>query len=364
MNKLEKYHQMPEATITKKVMRWLIDHLIFLIVSILLTLTIGFRCLKNNEDFKSINQNCFDEITQMYQMEVDAKLTTFKEDTKRQVIPIKNHFENYLKKMLSLSYSLHADELSKLKEYENVEKLTLENDEVSYYFISYTKKYEKNEFYEKVFFHYFDKKYFENIQTFPSFKVETSKKVYQYLKDSHQENETYFDLYDAFVNINEVALNDLFELEEFQIHFKQYETYFNEMSKYEVIVLEIIFICTYVLYFILPSIIYPNITLGHLICKTRMVGKLHSHLISNLIQFLSSHFIVILVSLFTFGISVLTLEIGFFTYLQLLLISLFLFGLDFICLCFHKLHLSGIEYFTGSRIVDVKYYVKGDNKLN
>ena len=127
---------------------------------------------------------------------------------------------------------------------------------------------------------------------------------------------------------------------------------------------------TFILFILLPQLLSKEgVTLGRLLTKTR-VCKLSGEevnvkdiLISNVFTFITFAIVIVISSLFTFGLTNLTvsiLTIGEFTltYLQLLMISILMIFIHLAFICFNYDHFTFSEFISKTQSKDLTYYIK------
>lgn len=383
MKKQSKYINLAKQNITRKIVSSFLDVLFLVFINVILVLTIVFPILKSNEEFKRNNDNCFSEIHQIYIIQEEAKVNYLVDGSKTELIEKEELFKKYINQQIVNSY-IHNIELF------NEHNITLEveayegfsNDELSYYFVNYkvekkinledfNKKDPKVYYVEDVLFKNINKDYYDVLaDDYPIIKFEKALNLYQYINNITSDKSLYNEFMTAYSNINQIAVNDLTNYSEYEKHYNNYLEAFSKMSEMENIALTIVYIITFILFILLPQLLSKEgVTLGRLLTKTR-VCKLSGEevnvkdiLISNVFTFITFAIVIVISSLFTFGLTNLTvsiLTIGEFTltYLQLLMLSILMIFIHLAFICFNYDHFTFSEFISKTQSKDLTYYIK------
>ena len=102
MKTTSKFNDMPLQTISRKVWSSFIDGLLLLVLGAILTFSVGFSILRNNETFEMYNNQCFNNINEMYKIQEESKLQIIEDDTNRVLSPA-DYFDVYITKQINLS---------------------------------------------------------------------------------------------------------------------------------------------------------------------------------------------------------------------------------------------------------------------
>lgn len=385
MNNISKYNDMPLQTISRKVWSSFIDGLLLLIVGAILTFTAGFSALRNNETFAKYNNQCFDNIKEMYKIQDDAKLQIIINEENTKVLSPADYFDEYIIKQINLSYLNFKEDFTAQGITLNVNDdnySTVENDNLAYYFINYKinnniniDDYKEmsplNYFKEEIFFKNINKEYFiDQENTLPIIKSDVAIKLYNHYSDIEHNKDLYYEFSDAVLKIRNIGLNDLKTFDAFDNHYELYSEAYNMMSKYNDITLIIVYAISFVIIILLPSIITKdNITLGKLLTRTRTIhnegykmNKLKVGL-TCLLSFIVNAFIIIFISLFSFGFENLTyslFKIGTLniSFLFILLMSFAFMIINFIVIIALANHRSLIDVITNTKQMDITTYVE------
>ena len=382
MKKKSKYGEMPLQTISRKVWSSLIDGLLLLVLGVVLTITAGFSVLKNNETFKLNNTKCFDNIALMYEMQSETRLQTLIDETK--VLSNADYFDDYIIKQIRLSYLKFTSDFNNqginLEIKEN-NYSTLENDELSYYFISYKLQHDINTedygdkdsltyFKDDILFKNINKEYYEDvINDLPVIKSEIAISLYKHYSDIEHNTNLYYEFSDAVLAIRNIGLSDLATDKTFLKYYNDYEAAYLIMSKYENITLLICFIISYFLLIGIPNIISKNgMSIGKLLTRTRIIHQndndigLLRRVAITLLSLLTYIITILVISLFTFGFGNLTNTLFYvgssgITFLHLLLVGFMIMVTNFIFISVSNDHRSLIDYITSTKNVDITTYI-------
>lgn len=383
MKQQSKYYEMPSQTLSRKVGSSLIDGLLLLIVGVILTFTLGFSGLRNNQHFKENNDLCFQSIHEMYKIQDEAKLQILNEDGES-VLATADYFEVYITKQIYRSY-LHFKEdfLSANISLSFDEALTrLENDELAYYFIQF--KLEKNiqvEDYEnqspldyfktKIFFQNFSRDdYLSEVGNLPILKSSVAIPLYQQLTKAEKHQDLFYAYSDAVLAIRNIGLKDLLHYNVYQNYYVQYEKAYQMMARYENRMLLLTYTFSFLLCIALPFLISKDgWTIGRILTRTRYIGMQNEKPSFGkkggilILSWLCNLGILILISLFTLGfqnlsLPYLTIQSIHFSFLQLLLISMAFFIINTLMMCIRKDHRSLIDLLWKVKQVDITCYVE------
>ena len=123
----------------------------------------------------------------------------------------------------------------------------------------------------------------------------------------------------------------------------------------------------------MPQLIFKEgITFGRLITKTRLCSNDGSEastkqiLVGNISTFMVFGVVIIFTSLFTFGLTNLSLtlfSIGelSISYLQILMLSILMIFINFAFICFNFDHFTFSEFISKMQSKDLTYYIKENN---
>ena len=98
----KKFNECAPATSLRKIGAFTIDSIIIFILSLLLTIFAAIPILKNNENFKTANNNLYARVSEIYDLQVDAKLSIKIDD--KTLYSSNRLFETYFYSHLALSY--------------------------------------------------------------------------------------------------------------------------------------------------------------------------------------------------------------------------------------------------------------------
>lgn len=390
MSKIEsKYSKMPLQTISRKVSSSLIDAILLLVLGVILTLTLGFGMLKNNEGYLSNYNKCFDSIKEMYQIQDASKLHKLSDDSK--VLNEADYFDDYIIKQIRLSYKTFESEFNDAGitlEITEDNYSTLENDELAYYFTCY--KVEKNinlesfqnkepleYFKEEILFKNIDKEYYLDQQDkLPILKSEVAISLYKHYSEIEMNKDLYYEFQDAVIAIREIGLKDLKTYEVFNSHFINYEEAFKEMAKYHNITLLIAFTLSFAILIAIPNLVFKNgMSVGKLLTRTRIIHYedndigIVRRLIISLLSYVAYISVIAVISLFTFGFENLAMPwfvLGAFevSFLKMLLLGFAFMLVNFILMSVISEHRSLIDVITNTKQVDVTWFVEEKVGLN
>lgn len=387
MKEKSRYHKLPLQTISRKVWSSFIDGLLLLVLGVILTLTLGFTILKNNDIFVQNNNSCFDNIREMYRIQDETKLQKIKEDDDTKVVATADYFDEYIIKQIRLSYLTFENEFKKeniILEIKEDNYSTLENDELAYYFVYYKQdnNININDYNNEIPLSYFKKIFFENINKdyyldrdndLPVIKSEYAIRLYRHYIEEEFDNNLYYEFSDAVLAIRKLGLNDLTSFTEFDYYYQEYNKAYSVMAKYENIVLLIILIISHIILVGVPNLISKNgISVGKLLTRTRIINdndydvSKWKLLLVSLLSFVSYSAIIIFISLFTFGFS--NLSLSLFTigsveisFLQIILVGFAFMLVNFFMMCLSSSKRSTIDILSNTKQVDVTTYIEEKN---
>lgn len=379
-----KYSNMPYQTISRKVWSSLIDGLLLLVFGAILTFSVGFNALRNNETFTNYNNQCFNSINEMYKIQNDAKLQIISGENEKKVLSAADYFDIYINKQIKLSYLLNeTDFINNGIVFEiNNDYSTIDNDELTYYFIKYKVDHSINieifeninpltYFKERIFFKNINKDYFiDRENDLPILKPGIAIALYKHYTGIEKNTNLHREFSDAVLSIRNIGLNDLSNYSEFKKYYNLYFEAYEVMKKYDNITLFLSFLAVFILIIFLPSLITKDgITLGKLLTSTRVIhdegysiGKTRI-LLYIIFAFILNIFIIIFISLFTFGFENLTLVIFNIgnvdvSLLFLLLMSIAFVFVNFIIIAITPNHHSLIDIILNTKQIDNSTYVE------
>lgn len=384
MKNISKYSKMPLQTISRKVWSSFIDGLLLLVLGVLLTLTLGFAVLKNNDTFIKYNDQCFDNISEMYRIQDESKLQILHENSDRKVLSPADYFDLYIYKQIKLSYINFTDDFKSAGitlEVNEDDYSKLLNDELAYYFVNYKvtnniniEMFDNKEpldfFKEDILFKNINKEYYvDRTDDLPIIKSDIAIKLYKHYSDIEKNTDLYYEFSDAVLEIRNIGLNDLKKYEVFDNYFILYNEAYDIMSKYENIVLVISFSIAFALLIFIPSIfIKGSVTIGKLLTRTREIhkddfeiGRLRI-IVRSLLSYLIYIFIVAFISLFSFGFenlkhilfSIGSIDISF---LILLIMSFVFMIMNFIVIVLTPTHRSLVDILTNTKQLDTTTFI-------
>lgn len=367
-----------EQTITSRIVSSLINGVFLFILNLLIVLFVCFPILKNIPSYKENNENTFNEVYNMYRLEEDAKLNYLKEGSTKEIISELDYFSIWLNKTL--------DNSKKYNDSIDIETIKLaKEDELAYYFVYFKSENKINlesynnleplEYYQDLFFDYFNQKYIltrDNIDI-PLIKSEYIEELYNSSKNNIN-SDIFNEIYNSFIEIHQIALNDFINYELYQTHYNSYLNSYKFISNLGVASLVITFIIIYILYTLIPSLIVRyNVTLGEIITKTRRITfsdtwiNYKQGLVINLLYLIEILFIVIIISFFTFGLSSLVFPLFYIgslgiTSLHFFLLSFILMIINIAFSAFRSDHLSFIDLLSKTKQISMKNYIKPINE--
>lgn len=384
-----KYNKMPLQTMSKRVWSSFIDGLLLLIWGVFITLTLGFSLLKGNETFVKYNTQCFENIEQMHKLQSETKLQKTTDKIGTNVLAPADYFDIYINKQIRLSYINFTSDFNNAGIYLEVkegEYSTLNNDELAYYFTNYKIEHNINTddfsnksaltyFKEEILFKNINQEYYiDQVDSLPILKSETAITLYKHYSDIEYNKDLYYEFSDAVIAIRNIGLQDLSTYDLFNQYYVLYEEAYNMMAKYENITLCLSFALAFLIFIFLPNMLTKDgITLGSLFTNTRFIheedykiGKLRTLMIS-MLSFVKNFFIIILISLFTFGFENLTctvFNIGDIkiNFLHLILLSFVVTIANFAMSAILYDHRSLVEVITNTKQVDIKTYIEPKKK--
>lgn len=380
MKKQSKYFEMPTQTLSRKAGSSFIDGLLLLVIGVILTLTLGFGGLKQNEEFKRKNNQCFDSIRAMYRIQDDAKLQIINAENGLSVLATADYFEAYIMAQISRSYLRYESEYKEkgIDLDDQKEKAsTLENDLISYYFVHYKKEkqihiedYNGKEplkyFKEDIFFANLNKDYFMDEENdLPTLKSGVAISLYQCIKKIEKSSDLFYEFSDAIIAIRNLGLTDLAAYEVYQEYYNQYESAYFTMAKYENNMLIITYTITYFICIGIPMLVSKNgISVGKLLTRTRYVGiknetfHLGKRIWVTLFGWVKFIGLTVLISLFSLGFQNMTMPFLGMTFLQFLLIGVAFTIVSFFIMLFTNEHRSLIDLIAHVKQVDITCYVE------
>ncbi len=367
-----------EQTITSRIVSSLINGVFLFILNLLIVLFVCFPILKNIPSYKENNENTFNEVYNMYRLEEDAKLNYLKEGSTKEIISELDYFSIWLNKTL--------DNSKKYNDSIDIETIELaKEDELAYYFVYFKSENKINlesynnleplEYYQDLFFDYFNQKYFltrDNIDI-PLIKSEYIEELSHSLNNNIN-SDIFNEIYNSFIEIHQIALNDFTNYEVYQTHYNSYLNSYKFISNLGVASLVITFIIIYILYTLIPSLIVRyNVTLGEIITKTRRITSndkwinYKQGLVINLLYLIEILFVVIIISFFTFGLSSLVFPLFYIgslgiTSLHFFLLSFILMIINTAFSAFRSDHLSLIDLLSKTKQISMKNYIKPINE--
>ncbi len=388
MKSKSKYHKLPLQTISRKVWSSFIDGLLLLVLGVILTLTLGFSLLKNNDIFVQNNNQCFDNIREMYRLQDEARLQKLKEEDDTKVIATADYFDQYIIKQIRLSYLTFENEFKKeniILEIKDDNYSTLENDDLAYYFIYYknVKNINIDDYENETPLNYFKKLFFDNINKnyyldrdndLPVIKSEYAIRLYRHYSEESFDNNLYYEFSDAVLEIRKIGLNDLSSYDVFDSYYQEYSKAYSVMAKYENYVLLAMLLLSYLIIIAIPNLLSKNgISVGKLLTRTRIINEddydvsKWKLLFLNILSFINYLIIIIFMSLFTFGFSNLTFtifKIGSIeiSYLQIILIGFAFMLVNFFIMCLNPSRCSAIDLLSNTKQIDVTTYVEEKKK--
>lgn len=390
MKEKSRYHKLPLQTISRRVWSSFIDGLLLLILGVVLTLTLGFTILKNNEFFVQNNNQCFDSIREMYRIQDETRLQKLKEDDDTKVIATADYFDEYIIKQIRLSYFTFENEFKKENitlEIKDNNYSTLQNDELAYYFVYYKQDNNINitDYNNEIPLSYFKKIFFENINKdyyldreddLPVIKSEYAIRLYKHYIEESYDNDLYYEFSDAVLAIRKLGLDDLSSFNEFDNYYQLYNRAYSVMAKYENVVLLTMMLIAHFILIGGPNIFSKNgISVGKLLTRTRIIknndydiSKWFLLLISGL-SFISYLIVILFISLFTFGFSNLTISLFMIggleiTFLQILLLGFAFMLVNFFMMCLTSDKRALIDIISNTKQVDVTTYIEEKNIQN
>ena len=385
MKKQSKYFNLAKQNMTRKIVSSFLDGLLLLIFNIVLVLTVVFPILRNNEEFKKNNDRCFEEINQIYLIHEEAKVNFLVEGSKKDIISKEELFDIYVDQNLNTCYQYNINLFNEQGITINLDSYaSFDNDILAYYFVNYknenkinildyNNKDSKVYYVESILYKNINKDYFDLVDGFPVIKFEKAINIYNYKKGLSNDHTLYNEFYNAFIKINQMAIDDLSTYSEYKDHFNKYQNAFFEMSKMENIALFILYVVTFIILILLPQLIFKEgITFGRLITKTRLCSNDGSEastkqiLVGNISTFMVFGVVIIFTSLFTFGLTNLSLtlfSIGelSISYLQILMLSILMIFINFAFICFNFDHFTFSEFISKMQSKDLTYYIKENN---
>lgn len=383
MKKQSKYFEMPTQTISRKVGSSFIDGLLLIIVGVILTLTAGFGALKQNKNFKQNNDQCFNSIRAMYQIQDDAKLQIVKGEDGLTVLATADYFEAYILPQIYRSY-LEYEEDFKAKEIvlddQKENASTLENDVLAFYFVHYKNEkqiqletYNGKEpltyFKNDIFFAQLKKDYFMDKENdLPTLKSSVAISLYQHIKKIEKNNDLFYEFSDAILAIRNLGLKDLANYDVYQNLYHQYETAYQTMAKYENVMLFITYTIAFLICVGIPMLVSKNgISVGKFLTRTRYVSDngetfyLWKRALVTFFSWLCFMGVTILISLFSLGFQNMAIPLGnglSISFLQFLLIMIAFMLVNTFIMLLTNVHRSLIDYITNVKQVDVTCYVE------
>lgn len=388
MKSKSKYHKLPLQTISRKVWSSFIDGLLLLVLGVILTLTLGFSLLKNNDIFVQNNNKCFDNIREMYRLQDETRLQKLKEEDDTKVIATADYFDQYIIKQIRLSYLIFESEFKKeniILEIKDDNYSTLENDDLAYYFIYYKSVNNINvdDYENETPLNYFKKLLFDNVNKnyyldrdndLPVIKSEYAIRLYRHYSEESFDNNLYYEFSDAVLEIRKIGLNDLSSYDVFDSYYQEYNKAYSVMAKYENYILLAMLILSYLIIIAIPNLLSKNgISVGKLLTRIRIINdddydvSKWKLLLINILSFINYLIVVIFMSLFTFGFSNLTFtifKIGSIeiSYLQIILIGFAFMLVNFFIMCLNPSRCSAIDLLSNTKQIDVTTYVEEKKK--
>lgn len=383
MNK-SKYASMPLQTISKKVSSALIDGVLLMILGVILTLTLGFEILKNNNDYKESHNNCFENIVEMYKIQDESKLQKLDKEDETKVLAVADYFEEYILKQINLSYKTFEPEFIDAGitlEIKEDNYSTLENDELAYYFVKYKVEHNINlelfenkepltYFKEDVLFKNISEDYYLNQNNeLPIIKSEVAIRLYNHYCDKENNQDLYYEFSDMVIAIRNIGLNDLEKYEVYDNYYQIYYIAYIEMAKMHNLILLSMFALSFLILIGIPNIVFKNgMSIGKLLTRTRVIhyednriGVLR-RLARTLLLFILFTIVIAFISLFTFGFENMAIPLFIvgsvkISFLQIILIGFAFMLINFLLMCFNNEHRSLTDIITGTKQVDVTWFV-------
>lgn len=388
MKTTSKFNDMPLQTISRKVWSSFIDGLLLLVLGAILTFSLGFSILRNNETFEMYNNQCFNNINEMYKIQEESKLQIIEDDTNRVLSPA-DYFDVYITKQINLSYLTFKEEFNNkgiTLEIKENEYSTLENDELAYYFINYKvnkninmELYENKSpllyFKENIFFKNIKQEYYlDKENNLPVLNSNIAISLYNHYHNIEKNIDLHHEFSDAVLQIRNIGLNDLTKYDLFNSYYELYSEAYNEMKKYDNVMLLICFTLSFIIVVFIPSIVTKNgVTLGKLLTRTRTISsegykmKKYKFILNNILSFMVNAFIIVFISLFTFGFENLTLNLLTLgsinvSFLHLLLFSFVMMVANFLVIAITPEHCSLIDMILNTKQMDISTYIEPKTK--
>ena len=241
MKKQSKYFNLAKQNMTRKIVSSFLDGLLLLIFNVVLVLTVVFPILRNNEEFKKNNDRCFEEIHQIYLIHEEAKVNFLVEGSKKDIISKEELFDIYVDQNLNTSYQYNINLFNEQGITIDLDSYaSFDNDILAYYFVNYknekkinildyNNKDSKVYYVENILYKNINKDYFDLVDGFPVIKFEKAINIYNYKKGLSNDTTLYNEFYNAFIKINQMAIEDLSTYSEYKDHFNKYQNAFFEM---------------------------------------------------------------------------------------------------------------------------------------
>ena len=363
--------QMP----SKKLFSFAIDLLVLFVLNIIFLYAATGPIIQNSNSFKTNLGKINESVTEIYNIQSEAKLSIKKSDT--EIISDNELIKEYLTAHVFLSYSFGEETFKQNNiTFDNVDaKATYDNDLLAYYYVNYKTEKEINisSYGEETPKLYFinqiilggDAKdlYVLHEQELPSLKAEVAIDLYRYLKNEIKSSTYYATFSNFFVDANHAALLELHNYPAFEEQYQIYYSAYSTITNIENLAGILTFVILFILVFVLPPILFGDgLTLGRLITETRatynknvILGQLISDVSYLLITFVAGSASIVI----GFGYAVFSMPIGGWLYMSILaLISFILLVVDFFFMTFSRSKNSLIETVSMTSLVDInkKHY--------
>lgn len=341
-------NKLKDATISKKVVSTLIDTFFVSVFALFLVFSALIPVLQNSDTYKTTNSELFTTLDDMYSLQASAKLVQKVVDEPRIITP-NAYFELYIKRQIHRSYFYYEDAF-------NAQDIVITgdlnmtdktDDELAYYYVyfkieqdfkvdAYNAETALSFFKESILFKHIDKTYFNDndINDIATLKPAIAINLYNYYFNNSKDNTYQRQFVDAFTMIISKGLNELKVFPPFTQLFTTYTLLYNKLSTYMNSGLISAYIISFVFVVFTPLIFTRNnVTLGHVITKTYIVSNNETKLskqkllLLGAFKLLTNSMIIIVISLFSFGLHNLATPLFSFGKIDISLMYLLLISL-------------------------------------
>lgn len=381
--KFDKYKDFPKSLTTPRILGYLIDSILIVVASIVLTITVGGAILNNNDYYKNENLSLNNIAHEIYNLESETKLVIKDEKSETPaLLSVDCIMEEYLRKQIALSYLKDPAPYTEAKITLDSTYIpaTYENDNLAYYFAIY--KAEKG-IQTDVFGNKTPKSYFiEEIlkkttghdlyvyegENLPYLKSDVGISVYKYLNDKNSADMTHYETLKT--TYNEVASKGLQEInnyEPFLNLYNQYIKHFDNVMNIHNLAQIVAYTISFILVILIAEIVFGyGLTLGRFLTKTRVNykdRKIYRTIIRLLVEFIVFMPVIFVSNIFTFGFVSFTANIGVLQVILLLLIPVIALLVDIGFLAFTPTKRTLSDIFSGSYLVRINQFIIKNEEL-